>query len=67
MNDLQLNKLSSGLRWFLAMFLVVLAVGVSIGLVYVCITTDIKPQGTVEHYAGSNTDEFDIPEKYQNR
>ncbi len=64
MIDLQLNKLESGLRWFLAIFLVVLAVGVSVGLVYVCTTTDINPQGTVEHYAGSEAGEFDIPEKY---
>lgn len=64
MNDLQLNQLNSGLRCFLAIFLLVLAIGVSIGLIYVCTTTNINPSGTVEHYAGSETDEIDIPEKY---
>ncbi len=64
MTEIQLHKLDRGLRWFLSAFLLVLSIGVSVGLVYVCTTTEINPQGTVEHYAGSDTDEFDIPEKY---
>lgn len=64
MTEIQLHKLNRGLRLFLSAFLLVLSIGVSVGLVYVCTTTDIKLQGTAEHYAGSDTDEFDIPEKY---
>ncbi len=64
MTEIQLHKLDRGLRWFLSAFLLVLSIGVSVGLVYVCTTTEINPQGTVEHYAGSDTDEFYIPEKY---
>ncbi len=64
MTDIQLHKLEKGLRCFLAIFLIVLSVGVSLGLIYVCTTTQINPHGTIEHYAGSKTDEFDIPEKY---
>ncbi|HIC38544.1 MAG TPA: hypothetical protein EYO79_03625 [Candidatus Marinimicrobia bacterium] len=65
MNEFKLNQLDVGLRWFLAIFLFVLAMGVTVGLVYVSTTTDINPQGTVEHYAGSKVDDdFDIPEKY---
>lgn len=64
MNKIQLNTLDRGRRWFLSIFLLVLSIGVSVGLVYVCTTTQINTNGTVEHYAGSDTDEFDIPEKY---
>jgi len=64
MNEIKLNQLDVGLRWFLTIFLLVLATGVTVGLVYVSTTTDINPQGAVEHYAGSKVDDFDIPDKY---
>ncbi len=64
MNNIKLHELDWDLRLLLAAFLVVLAMGVSVGLVYVCTTTSFTLQGTVEHYSGSETDGFDIPEKY---
>lgn len=64
MTDIQLHKLDTGAKWFLIAFLIVLSIGVTIGIVYVGTTTQIDVEGTIEHYAGSESDEFDIPEKY---
>lgn len=48
------------------MFVFVLTLGVSVGLVYLKFTTNMTSTGTVERYNGSVTDsdEFEIAEKY---
>lgn len=62
---MKLYKLDNDLKTFLSLFLIVLSIGVTIGLIYVYSTTTISSIGITDHYAGSETiDEFDIPLKY---
>ena len=62
---MQLYKLDNDLKTFLSLFLIVLSIGVTIGLIYVYSTTTISSIGITDHYAGSETiDEFDIPLRY---
>lgn len=62
---MQLYKLDNELKIFFSLFLIVLSIGVTIGLIYVYSTTTISSIGITDHYAGSETiDEFDIPLKY---
>ena len=60
-----LYQLEKNLKYFLSLFLIVMTIGVTIGLIYVRTTTNISTEGTVHRYAGSEVkDEFDIPEHY---
>ena len=62
---MKLYKLEYDLKIFLSLFLIVLSIGVTVGLVYVYSTTTISSIGITDHYSGSETiDEFDIPHKY---
>jgi hypothetical protein len=62
---MKLHQLDSNLRKFLATFLCVMTIGVTVGLIYVQKTTNISTEGTVHQYAGSeSTDEIGIPEHY---
>ena len=61
----KLFELPKNVKYFLASFLILMTIGVTVGLVYVKLTTDMSAQGTLEHYAGSElADEFDILDKY---
>lgn len=61
----QLHKWPNLLKQFTAIFLLVLIIGVTLGLVYVGHNTNFIPLGTAEHYRGSEQlEEFDIPEKF---
>ena len=65
MQTITLSQLHPDLKKFLAAFLLVMTVGVTIGLIYVQQTTHVTPTGTTERYAGSaEKDEFDIPDHY---
>lgn len=58
-------ELPQKVKYFLSAFLILMTIGVTVGLVYVNLTTGMTGQGTTEHYAGSELkDELDIPEKY---
>ena len=62
---MKLYKLDNDLKIFLALFLIVLSCGVTIGLIYTYSTTTISTTGITDHYTGSKLiDEFDIPIKY---
>ena len=62
---MKLHQLDNNLKYFLSLFLIVMTIGVTIGLIYVQSTTNISAEGTVHRYAGSEAkDEFDIPEYY---
>ena len=62
---MKLHQLDNILKYFLSLFLIVMTIGVTIGIIYVQTTTNISTEGTVNQYAGSETkDEFDIPEHY---
>ena len=62
---MKLYQLDDILKYFLSLFLIVMTIGVTIGIIYVQSTTNISTEGTIHQYAGSETkDEFDIPEHY---
>ncbi len=62
---MKLHQLDNILKYFLSLFLIVMTIGVTIGIIYVQTTTNISAEGTVHQYAGSEVkDEFDIPEHY---
>lgn len=61
----RLHQWPAQLKLFVAVFVIIMTIGVTIGLVYVEFTTSMNPSGTAEHYRGSELgDDFDIPEKY---
>ena len=62
---MKLQNLEREIKLFLAVFLTVLTIGVTLGLIYVYTTTTITTAGIADHYAGSKIkDEFDIPEDF---
>jgi len=64
--EIKLFQLDKALKTFLATFIVVLTIGVSIGVIYLKFITKMTPQGTVERYNGSqeSQNEFAIQESY---
>jgi hypothetical protein len=62
----KLYKFDKKLKNFLATFVIVLTIGVTVGLVYLNFTTNMSSKGTVERYNGSQIDPegFEIAEKY---
>ncbi|MAP84784.1 MAG: hypothetical protein CMF83_03535, partial [Candidatus Marinimicrobia bacterium] len=61
----RLVDLPQKVKYFFSVFLVLMSIGVTIGLIYVYETTEMTAGGTEEHYAGSTLeDDMDIPEKY---
>lgn len=61
----RLCDLPQKVKYFLAAFLLVMTIGVTVGFIYVNQTTGFSGQGTSDHYAGSILeDDMDIPEKY---
>jgi len=61
-----LSHWPKSLKNLLSVFILVITIGVTTGLLYVNQTAGFKPEGTVEHYRGSPIDhEFAIPEKYE--
>ncbi|MBS3946255.1 MAG: hypothetical protein KGZ42_12200 [Melioribacter sp.] len=64
--NLKLSELGRELRTFLVVYLIIVAIGVSIGIVYLSQTTSMTPKGTVERFNGSEPKEveLDIPESY---
>ncbi|MEE8336230.1 MAG: hypothetical protein V3S48_07330 [Candidatus Neomarinimicrobiota bacterium] len=54
------------MKYLVSVFMLVLTIGVTTGLVYVSQTTGFRPGGAEEHYRGSPAnDDFDIQEKYE--
>ena len=65
LNNISLHQLPAKLKLLLLLTVVNLTVGVGIGLYYVANTTQLSPDGTTEHFSGSEVEsDFDIPEKY---
>ena len=62
--QITLYKLDENLKKILSTFLIVLTIGVSVGIIYLNLTTKLSPKGTVERYNGSQADEFEIAENY---
>ena len=60
-----IRTLPRDLRILIAVFVIVLTLGVTIGLIYVGINTDYTPSGTQSFYAGDQvSSDFEIPEQY---
>ena len=65
MEVLPLKKWPPQMQIFLAVFLTVLTVGVTIGLIYLNYETSFSVGGAIENYQGTVLDEdFEIPDKY---
>ncbi|HCI16062.1 MAG TPA: hypothetical protein DE027_04450, partial [Candidatus Marinimicrobia bacterium] len=60
-----IRTLPRDLRILIAVFVIVLTLGVTIGLIYVGINTDYTSSGTQSFYAGDQvSSDFEIPEQY---
>ena len=61
----RLVDLPQKMKYFVVAFLLLMTIGVTVGLVYVNLTTGLSGRGTTEHYTGSQLeDDMDIPDKY---
>ena len=64
MKKFKLKELDRTAKIFLAFFLLTMQLGILIGIGYIYFTTNLNPQGTIEHYNGSEIIEDEIPEEY---
>ena len=69
MNQSNLYQLNKNLKTLYAAFLIVLSIGVSIGIVYIYLTTSMTAKGTEIRYAGDEENvnfdfDIDIQENY---
>ena len=63
--NVSLKTLDKSLKKLLTVYLIVVAIGISIGIAYLGSETDVSKKGIVEQYNGSTSaDEIDIPDKY---
>lgn len=63
-NNFYLKDLNSDAKYFLATFLITLSIGITIGLTYVYITTEMTPIGINDQFRGSEVLVNEIPEKF---
>lgn len=64
-NNFYLKDLEHELKYLLSSFLVLMAIGITIGLAYVYTTTNMSPVGVTEQFNGSEVDNItDIPDKF---
>ena len=63
-NSLYLKDLDCDAKYFLSAFLITLCIGISIGLFYVYLTTDMSASGSIEQFNGSQVLEDEIPDKF---
>ena len=64
-NNFYLKDLNKDAKYFLAGFLISLAIGIAIGLFYVYLTTEMTPVGVNEQFRGSEIIEnSEIPNKF---
>jgi hypothetical protein len=64
MQNLKLKNLDQTAKTFLAFFLATIQMGILIGIGYIYFTTNLNPEGTIEHYNGSKIIANEIPEEY---
>ena len=64
MNSFKLQDLDSTSKIFLTFFLITMQLGILIGIGYIYYTTSLNPEGTIEHYNGSEVFDDDIPEEF---
>jgi len=63
-NNLYLKNLDCDAKYFLSAFLISLCIGISIGLFYVYLTTELTPSGSIEQFNGSEVLGDEIPDKF---
>jgi len=63
-NTWYLNKLPKDAKYILTLFLISMAIGITIGLVYVYLTTNITSPGTIERFNGSEVLADEIPNEF---
>ncbi|MAZ60577.1 MAG: hypothetical protein CMG50_00145 [Candidatus Marinimicrobia bacterium] len=64
MSNFKLKNFDSTAKTFLAFFLFTIQIGIVIGVGYIYYTTSLNPEGTIEHYNGSEVVEDVIPEEF---
>ena len=65
MNNFYLHNLPKDLKSFLILFLITIGIGITVGLLYVNLTTNMTPSGTVERFNGSEVQDIsDIPTEF---
>ena len=64
MINCKLKDLDRTAKFFLASFLITMQLGILIGIGYIYFTTSLNPEGTVEHYNGSEVIDDEIPEEF---
>ena len=68
-NNIYLKNLDRQLKYFLALFLFTMSIGICTGLYYVYLTTDIEKEGIVKRFNGSDPNsikEFEIEKPLEN-
>ena len=63
-NNFYLKDLNNDAKYFLAGFLITMAIGIAIGLSYVYLTTEMTPIGINDQFRGSEVLANEIPEKF---
>ena len=63
-NNFYLKDLNNDAKYFLAGFLITIAIGIAIGLSYVYLTTEMTPIGINDQFRGSEVLVNEIPEKF---
>ena len=63
-NNFYLKDLNNDAKYFLAGFLITMAIGIAIGLSYVYLTTEMTPIGITDQFKGSEVLANEIPEKF---
>ena len=59
-----LNRLPKDAKYILSLFLISMAIGITVGLAYVYLTTNATPPGTVERFKGSEVLADEIPKEF---
>ena len=63
-NNFYLKDLNCDAKYFISVFLIIMCIGISIGLSYVYLTTDMTASGSIEQFSGSQVLADEIPDKF---
>ena len=63
-NTLNLTTLPGDIKYLLSIFLISMSIGISTGIIYVYITTNINASGITERFNGSKIIQDEIPENF---
>tara|TARA_Y100000590_G_scaffold331461_1_gene376620 strand:- start:1913 stop:2404 length:492 start_codon:yes stop_codon:yes gene_type:complete len=63
-NNFFLKDLEQNIKHFITMFLIAITCGILTGLSYIYYTTNIAADSITERYAGSDVEDYEIPENF---